>query len=855
MTLLPGLVAMKVNTACCFFAAGICLSILRAPAAQWQLIWLARGLAAGVAIIGGLSFAENVLDQDFGIDQFILRDNWQNIPTPHPGRMAVVAGSNFVLIGLALLCLKSHRPRLATCAQWIVAPALFISLLAIVGYAYGIEPPDQMKHYNLMALHTILTFFVLALSIVAMDSAHGFANIAISDTAGGLVARWLLPAIPLVLVVLGGPGLMGERAGLYAFSFGLALNVVLSTTVGVIAISMTAATLHRVDLRRRHIEAELIGINVNLERRVAERTEQLDAANRSVLRDASARRQAQEALKESEALYRMLADTTSDVIMQLDLNMRRVYVSPACRLLVGYGPEEMIGHVGRDHVHPEDVPEVYAKLQAIVSGSAEGDTGRATYRVRHKDGHWVWVDASASLLRDAEGKPKTVITSLRDVTERQRFSRHLERAKAVAENATRQKSEFVANMSHELRTPLTGILGIHDLLQRDPTLGPQQRRYLDMARDAGRSLLSIVNDVLDFSKIEAGQLAIEKVPFRLSALVEACGELAAETAKKKALAFTLRTGGADLALMGDPARLRQVLLNLMTNAVKFTSAGGITVEVSYWNETSRMRIEVTDTGIGIPEDKLPLLFGRFSQADASTTRRYGGTGLGLAICKRLVELMGGEIGVVSKEGQGSMFWFDLPLGIASAEGERPAAASSQKEVSLRHRVLLAEDNIVNQEIIAAMLTQRGHAVTVVDNGAAAAAAARAQPPFDLILMDLQMPVMDGLSATRVIRASEAAEGWGAVPIVGLTANAMLEDVERCLEAGMMAHVAKPIDWAELFVTVDRVIAVATARTVPAAAAVAGRADVLDLHKLEELSGVIGPEDRTSRPARRSAEVA
>ena len=251
--------------------------------------------------------------------------------------------------------------------------------------------------------------------------------------------------------------------------------------------------------------------------------------------DITARRQAEIAVQDSEARYRMLADTTSDVIMQLDLDMRRVYVSPACRILVGYGPEEMLGHVGRDHIHPEDIPEVYATLQAIISGSAEGDAGRATYRVRHKDGHWVWVDASASLLRDAEGRPKTVITSLRDVTERQRFSRHLERAKAAAEKAGRQKSEFVANMSHELRTPLTGILGIHDLLQRDPTLGPQQRRYLEMARDAGRSLLSIVNDVLDFSKIEAGQLAIEKVPFRLTDVVEACAELADETAKKKVL--------------------------------------------------------------------------------------------------------------------------------------------------------------------------------------------------------------------------------------------------------------------------------------------------------------------------------
>ena len=1312
MTLLPGLVAMKVNTACCFIAAGLCLSILRAAAAHRRLTWLARGLAAGVAIVGGLSLVENVLNRDFGIDQFLMLDDWQSIPTPHPGRMAAVAGFNFFLVGCAMLCLRSRRPRLASCVQWIVAPILFVALLAIVEYAYGVELPDQMKHYNLMAVHTILTFFVLALSIVAMDSSHGFAKIAVSDTAGGLVARRLIPAVPLALFGLGEAGLMAERAGLYVSSFGLALNVVLSTTIGVVALSMTAAALHRIDLRRRHIEAELIGLNVTLERRVAERTEQLDMANRSLLRDASERRHAQEALKDSEARYRLLADgssdivtrlsldgvlqyaspasieilgftpdemvgihlddlthpddldglndavaalgtdgvdqgrsthrarhrrghwvwvdvqfrlvrdktsgeqaeivcsvrdvsrreklqeqvvvvadllkatldsmdqglivlardgrvqvsnhrafdlfgerqvegacepgaeappawspnaeirvwllansedlthgpceyevadgrivevrrtamgegaqlltfsdishlkraendardanrsllmaeevahlghwrldlragsvvwsdevfrihgfdparpmlsleeaigcyhpddrpvverhvgeaiaarqsfefslrlirpdgeirnvmsrgfceidaasheviglfgvfmditdltraerelerksvhlqitlekmdqglvkvaadgrvelvnrrfgelmglegdnaaqpgmvyadvlerlaergdvirltsgerlslpdilrfsastferhrpdgvilevatvilpdgsmirtfsditarrqgevavqdsearyrmlaeTTGDMIMQLDLDMRRIYVSPACRLLVGHEPADMLQQSPSEHMHPEDAPGVYAQLQALVSGSAEGDTGRATYRTRHKEGHWVWVEASASLLRDAEGKPKLVITSLRDVTERQRLTRHLERAKTAAENAGRQKSEFVANMSHELRTPLTGILGIHDLLQRDPTLGPQQRRYIEMARDAGRSLLSIVNDVLDFSKIEAGQLAIEKVPFRLTEVVEACAELANEAARKKALVLTLRTEGADVALMGDPARLRQVLLNLMTNAVKFTSAGGVTVEAGYRTETSRMRVEVTDTGIGIPEDKLPLLFGRFRQADASTTRRYGGTGLGLAICKRLVELMGGEIGVTSVDGSGSTFWFELPLGKAAGSG-RAEPASPQGASTAGCRVLLAEDNFVNQEIIAAMLTQRGYDVTVADNGAAAAAAAaRRQPCFDLILMDIQMPVMDGLSATRVIRNAEVGDGRAAVPIIGLTANAMLEDVERCLGVGMMAHVAKPIDWVELFATIERVMESASAR--------------------------------------------
>ena len=260
-----------------------------------------------------------------------------------------------------------------------------------------------------------------------------------------------------------------------------------------------------------------------------------------------------------------------------------------------------------------------------------------------------------------------------------------------------------------------------------------------------------------------------------------------------------------VTLLGDHDRLRQILLNLITNAVKFTERGRIVVGARYDPDRTRLRLSVSDTGIGIAPDKLPFLFGRFTQADTSITRRYGGTGLGLAISKRLVELMGGEIGVESQAGHGSTFWFEIPLSVAE---ELPAAlpnvARTARALQPRH-VLLAEDNLVDQQIITAMIENAGHRVTAVGHGAAAVAGARSDA-FDVILMDIQMPVMDGLTAARAIREAEAAEDRRATPIIGLTANAMSEEIARCREAGMDAHVAKPIDWTELFATLDTIAA-------------------------------------------------
>ena len=553
-----------------------------------------------------------------------------------------------------------------------------------------------------------------------------------------------------------------------------------------------------------------------------------------VFSDITQRMRAEASVVASEARYRLLADNASDLIVLGHVDGRRSYISPAVTAMLGYTVEEAHGIAMRDWIHPDDIAEVFRTTRGL---SDARPTAKVVYRLRHKAGHHIWVEAAFRRVAGDAGDVR-IVTAIRDVTERQRQARHLEQAKAQAEAGARIKAEFLANMSHELRTPLAGMLGTHDLLQSDPTLSPTQRRLVGLAQESSRSLLTIVNDILDFSKIEAGELTVESVPFSLSDLVESCRRLAAEAARDKDLEVTVSIA-PELPdwLEGDPTRIRQILLNLATNAVKFTTRGRVAIAVTGADadgNVPRVRIAVSDTGIGIAPDVVPRLFERFSQADGSMARRYGGTGLGLAICRRLAALMGGEIGVESRIGEGSTFWFALPLPLARAE--RPVAGPPELlgAAPSRRRILLAEDNRINREIVTTVLERQGHAVTHVGNGREAVTAMQEGAAFDLILMDVQMPEMDGLEATAAIRAFERRNGSLRIPIIALTANAMSDEIERCRAAGTDAHVAKPVRWPDLFATIDRLC-----RPGPTPEPTAVR--VLDEAILEMMAGVVGRE--------------
>ena len=387
---------------------------------------------------------------------------------------------------------------------------------------------------------------------------------------------------------------------------------------------------------------------------------------------------------------------------------------------------------------------------------------------------------------------------LQELASRRALSAETKRADA----ASRAKSDFLASMSHELRTPLNGLLGFARLLRAAPLDGPH-RRYVELLNDSGKHLYALINDILDFSKIEAGKMAFEDIAIELRSLVDGAVAIAAPAAAEKRLTLDCQLDGRlETFVRGDPNRVRQVLLNLITNAIKFTAAGSVRVRVTP-ARGDRIRFEVQDTGIGIAPENQAKLFQRFEQLDPGTSRSHGGTGLGLAISASLVRLMAGEIGMSSQLGVGATFWFELPLPAIPATELNfgaPVERKSSKDRARRLSILVAEDVPMNQMLVQSLLEGLGHDCLIVGDGQQAVEAA-AEERYDLILMDLQMPVMSGLDAARAIRAFTAPASL--VPIIALTANAFAEDIAACKEAGMNDFLPKPLDFDRLAEAIDR----------------------------------------------------
>lgn len=693
------------------------------------------------------------------------------------------------------------------------------------------------------------------------------------------------------------------------------------------------------------------------------------------------REAAQKQLLASQERFELAVRGSSDGIWDWDIQANQVYFSPPWKSQLGYQDHEIpnLFEEWEKRLHPDDHQSALDTLHAYVAGSLPDFA--LEHRLRHKDGSYRWILSRAVIVREASGKPMRMAGSHTDITARIQMEEELRAARDAALEAARLKAAFLANMSHELRTPLNGVLGMLDLLRASP-LGVEQREYAEIAYRSGDTLLMLINDVLDFSKIESGRMKLEQTPFDVRQLLEEAMEaIALRTAANGVELSALITPDLPHTVSGDPTRLRQILINLLGNAAKFTTHGEIFVNVAQLEDQGgqlRLRFDVVDTGIGIAPEAQARLFKSFVQADASTTRRFGGTGLGLAIVKGLVEAMGGEIGLMSEPGRGSLFWFTVCLQRVAAEaavisdarlhglralvvsgnahqrmavqhllanfgmchdqaldaaemsaklhaasdrGEQYAvvlldlptvaetipqeiahsgarllmlipfgqscaampgaymvtkplrrrslhdallrslnfdmpimhADAPRRPALPRHRILVVEDNKVNQQVIVSMLKSLGQNVEVAENGHLALDMLE-RASYHLVFMDCQMPVMDGYQATRRLRENEN-QAWHAepgacphLPVIALTADATEEVVSRCLAAGMDDHLAKPVTtdavrkklmrWLKLESELQPPLE-SVAMSSAVAAPIAGRATAVDENKLSELTQLMG----------------
>jgi PAS domain S-box-containing protein len=789
-TMLPGLVAMKVNSAIAFMLSGSALWLVRqAPSRRARA---AADLAGAlVALIGLVTLLEYALGVPLGIDQLIFVEPIGSYGTLAPGRMALSTALSFVLVGSGLILLDVETRTGRRPTEYLAVAIVLLSWPTFVGYAYGIQNFLAIERYTQMALNTAIAFSIFGPALLAARPDRGFMPLLAGRAQGSRIARPLIAAAIVVPLVLGGLTALAVRMYLLGGQFGISALVILSSVCFAAVVARVAGALNRSEAARVDAEArstQLLRLSrEDLELRVVARTIELASAKASLEREMAERQRASETLRASEQELNSYFRLSIDLFCIAGFDGYFKRLNPAWETTLGFTCEELMARPYAEFIHPDD----RAVTQSEARKNAAG-TESLSFENRYlcKDGSFRWLFWNAA----PDTGSGLIFAAARDITDRKEVERELMRAREAAEAANSAKSEFLANMSHEIRTPMNGIIGMTELLL-GTDVSREQRDYLRLVEDSAAALLDVINGVLDFSKVEARRMELEVRPFGLR---ETIGNTL------KVLGVRAHAAGLELAcrvspevpegLLGDGLRLRQVLSNLVGNAIKFTERGEVVVSVERGDDQTggqvELHISVADTGMGIPLDKQDLVFAAFAQADSSTTRRFGGTGLGLAIASGLVTSLGGRIWLDSSLGAGSTFHFTARFWI-DPQLAQPVAPAELSGIE----VLIVDDNDTNRRILEETVKLWGMKPVSAVSGEAALEAlrqARARgAAFPVMLLDGHMPEMDGFTLAQRLQPDPAP---GGVIIMLLSSDPA---TERMRKASVVRYLVKPVKQSEL----------------------------------------------------------